>query len=151
MRLKYYNSIHLKFLLIMVTKSVHLLKVFPDDTLSTCDGINLKPGELYNGTMFNVNMTFDLQEDNTVLMTGGFFWKVKIDKPFWMRVTGDKLTQGQYTTKATKTNLDGCFDLFNPLDVFFNYFKEQKRCPLKPGVSRILYHFIVHNYRLKLL
>lgn len=112
-----------------------MMKIFPDDTFATCDGINLKVGEVYNGTMANINMTYDLQEDNTILMTGGYYFKVKVDKPFFMRVTGEKLIQGQYVAKVIHTNLDNCSDLFNPLGMFYTYFKDKKRCPLQPGVS----------------
>lgn len=119
----------------MMVQISHCLKVIPDDYLTTCEDVTLKAGEVFSGIFADVNITFDLQSDNKIKIIGGIIFKTEVKNPLYLLITGEKLIQGEFQKKFTKTVHDGCNDLYNPTDIFHSYFKDMPKCPLQPGVS----------------
>lgn len=132
---RFINLLAIKVSFLMIVQISHCLKVIPDDYLTTCEDETLKAGEVFIGNFADVNITFDLQNDNKVKIIGGITFKTEVKTPLYLLITGEKLIQGEFQKKFTKTVLDGCIDLYNPTDIFYSYMKNKPKCPLQPGVS----------------
>lgn len=110
-------------------------KVILDERIATCDEKYLKKGEVYKGRIVDVNLTFVLEEDEKLLIVGDMTSKVNIDTPLFVQITASQLLMGSWQQRVTKTLFDVCHDAFNPVDIYYRYFEDKKRCPLSPGVS----------------
>lgn len=144
---RFISLLAIKVSILTILQISHCLKVIPDDYLTTCEDKTLKAGEIFSGNFADVNITFDLQNDNKMKIIGGITFKTEVKTPLFVLITGEKLIQGEFQKKLTKTVVDGCFDLYNPTDIFYSYFKDKPKCPLQPGVSYILKLVYFFKYR----
>jgi hypothetical protein len=121
-------------LLVFVTEIVSNGKVIPDDRVQVCDGPKLRHGEPAKGKIFNADIDFVITDEENVLLNGSLIAIKNVDKEWFVRITGEQLIQGDWHTRTVKVLQDPCYDLFNPLDIFYSYFKDLPRCPYEPGV-----------------
>lgn len=137
----------LKFLFstILVVEVFGRGKIIPDDRMQYCNGPPLKPGEPARGNFSIVDLDY-LVTDDEVVSINGTVTTTKFTSKLRIRSTGEQLLQGDWHPRSVKVMEDACFDLFNPLDIFYPYYKDQQRCPYNPGVSFLKFH---HKINLK--
>jgi hypothetical protein len=142
----------LKILLIatiFIHKVIGIGKIIPDDRTQYCNGPHLRQGEPAVGNFSEVDIDFLVSDDETTVIVNGTVTFTKHVKEISLRATGEQLLQGDWHLRIVKQMQDACFDLFNPLDIFYPFYKNQKRCPYKPGVSFFfILHFIKNNFYL---
>jgi hypothetical protein len=109
-------------------------KVIPDDRVQNCQGPKVELNEIAHGNIVDADLDFLVSDEENVILNGSLTFKMDIQQGYFVRITGEKLDQGDWHRKTIKNMQDACFDLFNPLDLFYPYFRDFKQCPYQPGV-----------------
>jgi hypothetical protein len=122
-------------------------KVIPDERVQYCDGPPLGSGQPLVGNITTIDADFLVSDDEKVSLNGTVLFKKNIDGNFVIKYSGEQLLLGDWHLKLVKVQQDACIDLFNPVDVFYPFFQDKKRCPLQPGVS---FSYIFSNIVMKI-
>lgn len=110
-------------------------KCIPDERVQTCKGPKLGKGDIAHGTIADVDLDFLVDDDENVILNGTITFKADMEDQSTVIITGEKYEQGDWHRRLVKVLQNVCFDLFNPIDIFYQHFKDQKQCPYKSGVS----------------
>lgn len=127
--------------LLLIVSALHLsvgykTALIPDERFQPCDGPELGRGEPLELKGITINTDYVLLDDNKCMLNGTWTFKTRITSPWSVKIIGEKLERGVWTQRGVKNMKDACYDLFNPMDVFYTNLKTMKRCPLEKGVSR---------------
>lgn len=88
--------------------------------------------------MFDVDLEYLVDDDENVSLNGTITMKINAGGDGYkssLVISGEKYELSGWHRRTVKVLQDICFDLFNPVDMFYPYFKDMKRCPYKAGVS----------------
>jgi hypothetical protein len=113
------------------------LKIVPDDKIQYCEGDKVQLGELVKGNGSEFDIEFELIDEQTSRINGFMRMIVNGTPPVAARFSGEKFEMGEWHRRVIKTYSDVCHDFYNPLDVYYDYFKDQPHCPLSENVSNI--------------
>lgn len=128
----------LTIFIIFLYKVSGRVKIIPDERTQYCEGPRLKRGEPAVGNILITDIEFLVSDDEKVTLNGTVTFTKNLDNKIFVKNTGEQLLQGDWHPRWVKVLQDACFDFFNPLDIFYPFYKDQKRCPYKPGVSYLI-------------
>lgn len=127
-------------LIVSITGISAVTKVIPDQRYQYCtfSGSNsdrLRNGQPVIGKILDVDVDFDVDDDEKVTIVGNMTFKIDIKKPLFLRLTGEKYQQAGWHKMSVKTEENVCESFFKPTEMYYDVFKDAKRCPLSKGVS----------------
>lgn len=129
----------IKFVLLVlisvISEGLSKVRIIPDERYQLCDGPKLGKGDVARGKGVDIDVDYQLPDENTVIVNGTYTFKISINSPLFIRITGEKYELAGWHRRLVQTITDACKELFDPMKMYYPYFKNQKRCPLKAGVS----------------
>lgn len=111
------------------------LTIVPDDKIQYCEGKKVELGEIVKGNGSEFDIEFELIDEKTARIKGFMRMLVNGTPPVSARFTGEQFDVGAWNRRVIKTYTDVCKDFYDPLDVYYDYFKDQPQCPLNENVS----------------
>lgn len=123
---------------ILVEISFAKVRLIFDERYQPCDGPKLGSDEkaILNGLDIDVEFYMPEDDESVMIANGSWTFKTNVESPWYISVTGEKFEMGEWHKRVVQTVDDACKELFNPVGMYYPFFKKQKRCPLKPGVSK---------------
>jgi len=83
------------------------------------------------------NLEIYIDDNEKAFLNGTVKFLVHVNGPLEVISTGYKLNRGQWSIMGSKRFEDFCKNIHSPHEPHYVFFKNNKGCPLKPGVSKL--------------